>query len=422
MCTMTSSFLFNKKTSICYTTIVIILIKKYMKLLRFIPALVFALALVLPQPVSAYEIVAENSIIVPQNKVVDGNLYAAGNNISIDGNINGDVVCAGQNIVINGDVAGSVLCAGQSIFVNGNIDGSVRVLGNSINIESNISRNLMTFGSSVILGESSQVGWDMLVGAAFADIKGLVGKNLHGGAAKVNITGKVNGNVDLVLSSKLKNETKGFKFNKQSTADSNLVIGEAAVIGGQLKYESNGDLKMMPGAQISGKINRIKPDAKKSHTSSSRAWGIITHIFYSILSTLLIGYVIIRLWAPQVKKITDLMLKTPSAHIGRGIVILLLTPIVALLLLITIIGIPLAFLLVVVWLIVMCLAKLLVAIIVGKKILEKHWIKNKTSLLWALVIGILCTKLIFAIPLIGWALSFVATLWGVGATYKFVRK
>ena len=393
-----------------------------MKHLSLIYAFVFAFALTIPSAVSAYEIMADKSVIIPADEVIDGNLYAAGSNISVDGKVNGDVICAGQAVVINGDVAGSVICAGQSVIVNGAVGGSVRVAGNSINVESNIEQNLMAFGASVILGEGANVDWDMMIGAAFADIKGTIGRSLHGGANNVSITGKVGGNVDLEVGSKFKD-----RDNKKDIAlgnkknENNFIIGKNAVIDGIVTYKSQSEVSVMSGASIVGGINREEIKNKEiEKTNFIYAW--LGFYIYSILSTLLIGFIIVRLWGVQIRKIVDGMIKNASGMIGKGAIIMLLSPVVLLLCLVTIIGIPVALVLMMVLCIGVFVAKLLVGILIGKELLQKYWSKNKKSLGWALVIGVIVSKIIFSIPLIGWLLSLVAVFWGIGAIYMFNKK
>ena len=387
-----------------------------MKHLRLMIIAIASLALMAPQAVLAFEIMADESVVVARNQVIDGNLYAAGNNISIDGNVQGDVICGGQNIVINGNVDGSVICVGQSILVNGVVKGSVRTAGNSINIASNIGQNLMVFGANVIVGDTAIIGWDTMIGAAFADIRGKIGRDLHGGAANVNITGSVGGDIDLSVSSNSSEEKRGIKVINQKDKKSNLTIGESAIVGGVINYKSNNEIRVIKGAQINGKINR-EEFRKKHQEHSGVGFGFLGYFLYSILSTLIVGFVFIKLCSKKLSKITDTMCGNKLNMIGRGTLIVLLAPIVALIIAFSIIGIPLSLLILAVWIISMYLAKVLVAIMIGRKITEKYWKAKKTSLGWALLIGVVALKLVISIPIIGWILCLLTTLWGVGAIY-----
>ena len=72
----------------------------------------FGLFLILPTTVMAFVVKTGDSIYVAADEIVDGNFYAAGNSITIEGNIVGDVIgVAAQTINISGRVEGDVICA-----------------------------------------------------------------------------------------------------------------------------------------------------------------------------------------------------------------------------------------------------------------------------------------------------------------------
>jgi len=101
---------------------------------------------------------------------------------------------------------------------------------------------------------------------------------------------------------------------------------------------------------------------------------------------------------------------------------LLLTPIIVFILLITIIGLPLAFITFGLWLIAIYLSKILVGILVGRSLLNNFWLAKKDSLILAMVIGIIVSYLIFAIPFIGWIIALLAVLWGLGGIMLALKK
>lgn len=374
------------------------------------------LLLVLPIAVKAFSVEANDNVYIGKNETVDGNLYAAGMNIMVDGKVAGDVICAGQTITINGEVSGDVICAGQSININGKIGGNLRVAGNSINISSQIERNAMAFGALINLSQEGKVGWDAMLVGASVDIRGNVGKDLYGSASKLNINGEIGKNVRFRIEDK---EIK--KSAKSGDSRQGLIIGENAKVNGDLVYTSTEEYDISDEAKIGGEVIHNFPKASKRSERPiifSWAWANL----YSIFSSLVVGLVLISLWREGVKNITDLMLNKIGGSIGRGALILILTPIAAVLLLFTVIAIPLALILFVIWLITLFLSKILVGILIGRTILNNLWPKQKDSLIWAMIIGILVTYLIFSLPFIGWALSLVATLWGLGGLMIYFKE
>lgn len=373
-----------------------------------------ALLFLVPMSAYAFSIKNGNFVNVDKTETIDGNLYAAGSTINVDGKVTGDIFCAGQNININGDVAGDVICAGQTVNINGNVGGNIRVAGNSVNINSKVDRNAMVVGASVTTSNKTEIGWDMTVGAASANIDGKIGRDLYGGVASMVINGQIGKNIRLRIEKNIKSEQKGVNFN-----ESGLTITKNAKINGDLVYTSSVPANIEPGAQIKGQSTQNlpkQPEKKSTKTSHAGGWLI------SVFSSLVIGLVLISLWKEKIIEITDLIKQKAGASIGWGLIVTFLTPIIALLLLITIIGIPLSLIIIALWLIALCIGKIFTSILVGRILLQKFWEKKKDSLSWAMVIGIVVTITICYIPLIGWLACLAATLFGLGGLWLFFRK
>ena len=364
--------------------------------------------LLLPLAASAYSIKNSDSIYVPKGETIEGNLYAAGSSLTIDGKVTGDVICAGQSININGDVAGDVICAGQSININGNVGGSLRLAGNTINFNGQAARNGIMIGATIVTSASSSIGWDLLVLGNIYELRGNIGRDLYGSAGQVNLSGQIGKNVNL-------------NFGGKNDYTKPLIIAGTAKVNGDLKYKSAKDAVVESGAAIKGETIHNFPAvaAKKSNLANlGWWWGNLISIF----SALVIGLVLISFWRQQIIKITDLMLAKIGASMGWGILALLLTPLIVLILFITIIGIPLAFISLALWLIAIYIGKILAGILIGRSLLNNYWPKKKDSLILAMIIGIIIAYLIFALPFIGWILALLAVLWGMGGILLALKK
>ena len=365
----------------------------------------FTLLLIIPISAKAFAVKTGDSVYIAKDQIIEGNLYAAGVSITVDGTVTGDVICVGQTVNINGIVEGDVICAGQSVNIDGAVNGSVRAAGNSININGQVARNAMVFGAAVNLGHDASVDWDMLIGAATGEIRGKVGRDLHGGVANATIAGEIGKDVRL-------------KIDNQKSDKSGLIIMDEAIIGGNIIYTDKAEAFIASGAAIAGEITHNLPQVKKEKIITAWAWGRL----YSIFSALVIGLVLVSLWSKEIKKLTDNMLDKASASIGWGVVVMFLAPIISILLMITFIGIPLAFLLMGVWLIALFISKILVGILIGRYLLKKFWDKKKDSLLLSMIIGIVIAWIIFSLPIIGWLFCLAAMWWGLGGIWIYFRK
>ncbi len=359
--------------------------------------ILLSLVLFLPFGAKAYTF-GSDTATVGKNQTVNGNFYAVGNAVEIDGKIDGDVICLGKNVTINGPVSGDVICAGQNININGEVKGSVRVLGNTIVLNSKIGHNAMFLAKNLTLGDKGQVGWDLAMIADSADIEGKIGRNLNGDIAQMNLAGEVNGDVNL-------------KINNDEEANP-VTVAKTAVINGNVSYTNGQEIKIEDGAKIKGKVAH---NFKEENTNST-PWFLARLL--SLFSALVIGLVLVSLWRERMIRLSEIMLDKYGRAIGFGALVLFITPLVIFVLLMSMIGIPLALILLAFWLIAVWVSKILVGITLGNRILK---IKNKENLVPNMIVGVLLAWILFSIPVLGWAFSFIAILWGLGGIYLLLK-
>jgi len=366
-----------------------------------------ALMFFAPIAVFAYTTENGNSVYVAESKTIAGNYYASGANITIDGKVTGDVFCAGQSITINGTVDGDVFCAGQSISINGKVGGSLRMAASDINIRGNVARGITVAASNVNIEKTAQIGWDVLMATANGQIRGTLGRSLLGAGANYALSGKINGDVDLYLNSNMRN-----KFSE-------LTIHDDTSINGNLTYFSKSVAEISDKAQIKGEVSHKTPPIGQSKKHNNSAlFGIF---IVAILSALVVGTIIISLWKNAVIEMTDNMTGKFWPTLGWGVIFTIITPLVALLMAITIIGIRLTLITIWTWLILLMLSKIIVAITIGRQLLKKFWMAKKDSLTSAMIIGIIITWLIFYIPVLGWLVSMIAVWWGMGGLVTYLK-
>lgn len=361
------------------------------------------LILVLPLSVKAFTAKSDDVVKVNQDQVIEGNFYASGNSITVNGTIKGDIICAGQTININGPVDGDIICVGNTINVNAPVGGNIRLAGNTININSQVARNITAFGNSIVVGEGTEVGWSTLIFGAALDISGKINGSFYGGGDQVYLNANIGKDVEV--------------------DGQNIEIGDQAMINGNLTYYSYGkDIMISDQAKISGEI--IKSDRKtvdKQDLIFGLTWAWFWGKLISIFSALILGLVIISLFRSKAKDNIKDMLDKPWAHLGFGVVVLLLTPIISVILAITIIGIPLALILMMIWVVLLMVGKVLAGITFGYWLFEKFKWSNK-KLLWPMVVGVVVACLIFSIPIIGWIIALLALIWGLGSVWFCCKK
>lgn len=354
-------------------------------------------------PIAGFAATKNNSdsIFVASDETISGNLMAAAESIIIDGSISGDLMAIGSSITVNGRVEGDIIALAQNIIINGEVGGNVRVIGSYININGLIARNLNAFGSEVLIGENTKIGWDVLLGAISARVNGDISGSIDSYVQKIFINGRVGKNVSI-------------RIYKNKDADS-LVIDKSAVINGDLSYSANKKL-IVPENNIAGQINFNQTETKESGALTLWAWSRV----FSILSIILIGLIIIFALPKQTYNLIELTKKKYLKSLLVGAIVLLIVPVLSIIMLFTIIGIPLSLVLICLWLAGIFIAKTLAALILGELIIKGALKNKKAHLFWSLLLGAVLISLLFSLPWFGWFLRIIIICLTLGSILIYV--
>ncbi len=350
--------------------------------------ILFAFFLLLPSVTSGSVFRSEEKLVIAKDQVINDDLYFAGNSITVDGIINGDLIAAGADIRIRGTINGGLIAAAGNIIVNGNVTNDIRVAGGTVEIGGSVGDNVLVFSGNLISGKETSIGRDLTIGAGSAVIDGTVKGNITGGAGNVELAGTTIGNVNL-------------------TVDNNLKLSPGAKIDGNLDYTSPKHAEI--SGIVNGKTTYIEKPAKEKGTESR-----ITGEILGYLWLLLIGILCFTL-APQVsQKISENVPVNPFKNLLWGILFLIVTPILAIILLITIIGIPLSLILMAGYIVEIYVSRIFVGYWIGQYILKKLNRETKHRVL-VLALGLLAVFIGINLPILGTFVHFVIIILGLGA-------
>jgi len=369
-----------------------------------------ALAVMPITAVYAFDVKSGNNIIVEAGETVSGNLYVAGTQIVVDGEVNGDIFCAGSTITINGKINGDVLCAGSSITINGEVLGDVRGASSELSINGKVLGGLTSFGSAININDTASIGSNVLAFGATMRADGPINGDLQFFGASLLLNNKVAGDVSFYG----KNQQK--QNNKPA-----VTLRAGTTINGGLSYYEGVDALINDGASVFGET--VVMEMKKHEPKSGKETLNFFPIWFSIwqiLGGLVIAMFLVFLFPKYTGATLEVMFKKPATSIGLGLVAVILTPIVIVLLLITVIGIPLAFLSTTLFVAMCGIVKVLTGIAVG--VLITKWLKWKIALYWQAVIGVILAVLVFSIPFIGWVLGIIAFFWAFGGAVMYKRQ
>ncbi|HLD21835.1 MAG TPA: polymer-forming cytoskeletal protein [Patescibacteria group bacterium] len=314
--------------------------------------------------------------------VVDRDVYAAGYQISFGNEIQGDVFAAGSDITIDQHVTGSVRVAGSTIIINGEVDGNVLAFGNSIRIEKD----------AVIHGHVNAYG-------ASITIDGTVDQSVDSRGAFVTLNSTLN--------------SPAYIEAEQVEVGSNAVLNDAVRILGPKKPTIAAQATGAEHITYEYKESNNKKGSGATPTTEWVQFVIVLMIgikIYAFLVMVILGIILLAFVPKFVRDVTANMVKKQSGTVWlTGVLTVLLVPMVAIMLAITLIGIPFALLLMLLYGIILCFSTLFVGVVVG------DWIfKKKHGPYLSFFVGFLLVSIVFAIPFLGWMIKLGAIIWGTG--------
>jgi cytoskeletal protein CcmA (bactofilin family) len=340
------------------------------------------------------------SVDVAKDEVIDDDFYTAGNDINIDGFLKGDLVAVGSTIDVSQDVGGDASLAGATISVKGAIWDDLRVAGSQISLDTNIGGDIFAAGSIVECSKNMVISGDAYLAGNTVKVLGNVDGKLMISANEVILDGKYKGDVKIWA-------TK-------------ITLRENAKISGNLEYTSNKEVNKETGATIVGKTTRHDPAGDETIL-----WGSIAltgAFFFWKLIWWLAGliFLLLFIWMlPNFSVRTNHYLEEkPWKSLGIGLLTLILTPIVALILCLLLIGLPAGIVLIILYGLLIFVAKILFSLWVGRKI---FWLFNRrrkdyrAPLVWSAIVGTLVVTIVCLIPVLGWFIKTISLWFMFGA-------
>jgi cytoskeletal protein CcmA (bactofilin family)/uncharacterized membrane protein len=336
-------------------------------------------------------------VILPAGTVYNGDYFAFGSSVEISGTVNGDVYVFAEQVIIDGIVHGDVLGAGGSIDIAGKVLNNCRLIGGQVLISGEVGKNITAIAGNLQLLGSSSVGGNLVAIAGNLDL-----------AAKVGLDATILAS-NLRVASQVKNDLLGYVGQMRLTSK--------AVIGGDLDYRTNTPILIDPGAVIRGTMTHhpsfVHELVKGTWIQGLLVGSKVLAILMNFIYTFVIGIILIKIFPKNLEAAIQSLNQHPFKSICYGIVLLILVPLAALVLLMTILGVPFAL-------------TLLAANIIGfytAKVYSIFWASNwvfgkvgmKANRMPAFLSGMIVYFCLTAIPIFGTVLAFVFMLFGLGA-------
>jgi hypothetical protein len=99
------------------------------------------------------------------------NLYTAGSNVTIQGEVLKDLIAAGGNVTVNTKVYRSMFVAGGTVKINSEyLEGSARIAGGDVTISGNFNEDVIIAGGNVVL-DNAKIQGDVYVATGNLTVK-----------------------------------------------------------------------------------------------------------------------------------------------------------------------------------------------------------------------------------------------------------
>jgi cytoskeletal protein CcmA (bactofilin family) len=335
---------------------------------------------------SAHGFYSGDNITIGGERTIDNTVFAAGRNIHIGSEVNGDVFVAGQTINISGPVRGDVIAAGQTITVSGNVSGDVRLAGQTISLSSAVGGNATVAGQSFTLDSKGSIGGDATIGATDTSLNGNVRRDVSIGGDNAVVSGAVGRNI--------------------TTHANHLRLGPGARVAGNIEHTSSEDVKRDSGAVVNGKVTRKEPPKEDAREERREAAGFnFGWFFYTMLAMALTATALALLIPNLLERLTDRGFPRPWAPLLVGFIASIVMPIILLVLALSLVGLPLAILLGLGWLVILILSGHVFAYYVGRLVF-----RGPRHALLTILAGTGILLLLYFIPVIN-VFALLAALW-----------
>ncbi|HJQ99824.1 MAG TPA: polymer-forming cytoskeletal protein, partial [Candidatus Polarisedimenticolaceae bacterium] len=332
-----------------------------------------------------------------------GDISAIAPSGAIEGIQDGDVYMWSGPLRITGTVNGDVFFFGSELTVTGTIKQSLRAACGEVVIDGTVEGNVFAPAGSVVIGSKGHVKGNMTALSGQFVHSGIIDGTLKFSGGNVVLGGKVGEDAELEADTIAVDKGARVEGDISYSARNRMDDELKAIAGGDVAFEEKLDKRDRGprGPGLKGTPSTILP---------SKGLVFLRVLFFS--ASFLFGCALLALFGVHEPKVVNAIRTDALRCAGVGFVSILVTIAVCLsvILIITIIFIPIYLLL---YAVAWYLAKIPVALWLGRTIFEKF--NKQTGPYLALLVGLVVLYPIFWIPYLGWVAWFAVHLLGLGA-------
>ncbi|MCU0858652.1 MAG: hypothetical protein MUC65_09655 [Pontiellaceae bacterium] len=348
-----------------------------------------AAGLLIAQDAAAIGFIQRDQFVSGEAETLRDELWVYATTITISGKALDDIFAAGATLDLRGSFNNDVWACGEQVIAAGRFDDHVRLIANTAQISGTLNSSLTAMGKTVKIDRSATISNSVLCCGENIISEGALGGNIRIVAQTATLGGNIAGDVSITA-----NE---------------IIVLPGTVIGGNLTYTAPNELVLFPSVTLGGKLNRtvITPPPAPIHKP-------LTGHFLFAVAALCAGLVFSSLFSGYTAKTVALLQTARGACLLTGLAALFIIPIIAFILIFTLVGITISLLLFLFYFILLYLSKIVVGFWLGTLIMRRNDLSkgNRGGLLAA---GLFVIYALSAFTAVSMAINLIVILFGLGA-------
>lgn len=388
--------------------------KKYAALLALV-------SLVVIVPLSADAAILKGGDDLYVTIPIEDDLYIGGAQVIVREKIDGDLLIAAGDVKVHGNTTEDLLVAAGNATLYGDVGDDLRLAAGNVNIGAQIQDDVFIAAGSAKFDRLSHIVGDARISARDVVLDGHIEGNVTIQANEVVITGVIDGIVEIEASEVL---IDGVLHSSSTIISDRIIIERNGLFNADLTYWNEAGVRDF-GYAIQNGSARFDPELAP-RSSRFKPWSFQERLLGPIgrfITSISFGSFFILLFALITRTFFHEAARTleerPKFCIFRGITYFIVTPIIFIILLMTIVGIPVALLMASSYAFSLYFARPLSSLVLAR-VLEQHYKKKWSDWIFAAVgIGVFALlKFLSYIPYIGWIITIVVVSGAYGALLK----
>ena len=334
-------------------------------------------------------------VVIETGVPVRDDLYVAAGFVRIEGDVAGDVTALAADLRVEGQVGGSVNALSGRTVVEGSVGRTLRVAGGLVEIRGRVGGDVIVAGGWARIHPGSSVDGDVVVWGGSVDVDGRVGGDVRGSATRMTLGGPITGSVDVGVS--------------------HLDVNSGASVAGDLAYTSPWEASIPAGAEIGGDVRytSANPVAIDDAETTMTLLGPLRRLLWALIT----GAVIVAL-LPRGAELVARRVRRLLPSFATGLVAVWLVPLLAILLILTPVGLPIGVIAALCWGIALYVGPIFAGLALGSRLLPRRWDDGGRGFnLLGMTLGIIALSVVRLLPLpyLSSVVGLLATVLGLGA-------